>query len=268
MTKLLVPALLLVGCGGGRFAASDSQRHEDGGGAVETGASTLDQRSPKAAPREAGDSDGRATLPGKDGSGWATPGDVDGGSPDGTLGSGGASSSGGSSAGGASTGGVASSGGAASSGGSDGGASIKCLTDLSGVGTGDFRIAFTITTTFHGNVALLSQRIGCDQSSMLWSTSLNYNGHVQGSTADGMAGHWATTAEANSVVDGSPHQIVFARTSGKIWISRDGVIDSVLVDDSYPLDTLPPLRIGTNDCSDFLSAQTAGITISNVCISR
>lgn len=142
------------------------------------------------------------------------------------------------------------------------------MTDLSGVGTGDFRIAFTLTTTAHADVALLSQRVGCDQSSMLWGVSLNYNGQIAAATDDGLMTHWAATTEANSVADGAPHAIVFARTSGKIWISRDGVVDSIPVDDPYSLGALAPLRIGTDDCSNFWSAQRAGAVISDVCISE
>jgi hypothetical protein len=142
----------------------------------------------------------------------------------------------------------------------------ECVTDLSGVGAGDFRISFTLTTTAHADVALLSQRIGCDQSSVLWGVSLNYNGQIAAATSDGS--HWAATVGANSIADGKPHEIVFARTYGKIWISRDGAVDSIPVDDSYPLGALPPLRIGTDDCPNFWSAQRAGAILSNVCISR
>jgi formylglycine-generating enzyme required for sulfatase activity len=187
-----------------------------------------------------------------------------------TMSSGGASSGSGGSAG--SAGGSGGAGGSSGAGGAGGSSSSDaggaCVTDLAGVGTGDFRIAFTVTTTARMNVALLSQRIGCDQSSMLWGVTLNYNGQIAAATADGVAGHWAATTGANSVADGRPHAIVFVRTSGKIWISRDGVVDSIPVDDPYSLGALPPLRIGTDDgCLGFWSAQVAGAVISNVCIS-
>jgi hypothetical protein len=103
---------------------------------------------------------------------------------------------------------------------------------------------------------------------MLWGVSLNYNGQVAAATADGLPGHWTATTEANSVADGKPHAIMFERTSGKIWISRDGVVDSIPVDDPYSLGALATLRIGTDDCANFWSAQKAGALISDVCISR
>jgi len=151
-------ALLLFGCGSGFSVASYE------GGLVESDA-------------------GSSALPGAPDAAPLAP-------PDSRAGTGGASKGGGGGRVGLGSGGhaglldaAASSGGLVGSGGSvglvgadsglpDGGGGGACLTDLSGVGTGDFRISFTLTTTFHGNVALLSQRIGCDQSSMLWSTSL------------------------------------------------------------------------------------------------
>jgi len=143
-----------------------------------------------------------------------------------------------------------------------------CVTDLSGVGTGDFRVAFTLTTTSQVDVALLDQMSGCSQSSPAWSVSMSYTGQVAGGTGDGAVAHWVATTEANTVNDGKPHAIVFARTSGKIWISKDGTVDSIPVADPYSIGALPPLRIGTSDCTNFASASTAGVAIANVCISE
>lgn len=241
----LIAILLLTGCGGEQFS---------------------DQRVGVAAGGASSETDGGTTLVGYDAGGALNDSGAVGGTGGVLRDSGGVVDSGVSDSGVALE--DAGSGGAVTGTGGTGG---RCLTDLSGVGTGDFRVTFTLTTTAHVNVSLLSQRIGCDQSSMLWSVSLSYTGQIAAATDDGMAAHWAATIEANSVADGKLHTIVFARTSGKIWISRDGVVDSVPVDDPYLLGALAPLQIGTDACStsmggNFWSAQKAGAVISNVCI--
>lgn len=250
MKRLMLLGMLLCACGGSSFEGSGLVGAVDpiADGGVAAGGS-------------AGDFDGGTRSAG------GTPGAEAGGA----LATGGRLSSAGGAPG---TGGVSSAGGVPGSGGAtvaaggaDGGAPA-CLTDLSGVGTGDFRVEFAITTTTVADVALLAQELGCSQPSIVWSVSLNYNGRIAAGTGDGLAGHWVTTTGANSVADGKPHVIVFARTSGKIWISRDGAVDSIPVDDPYSLGAFPPLQIGTTDCPGFGSAQKSAVTISDVCVSE
>ena len=275
MKHLSVLLVLLCSCSGPPFSIRDLGFADGDAQAPPTGADGAQETGGRGGSGGAG---ARATIStgGSRASGGAASGGASatGGAPPGTGGrevsTGGVSAMGGTTATGGTTttGGTTATGGAA---GSDSGvadAGRKCVTDLSGVGTGDFRISFTLTTTTKADVALLSQRVGCDQSSMLWGVSLNYNGQVAAATADGLPGHWTATTEANSVADGKPHAIMFERTSGKIWISRDGVVDSIPVDDPYSLGALATLRIGTDDCANFWSAQKAGALISDVCISR
>jgi hypothetical protein len=143
---------------------------------------------------------------------------------------------------------------------------VHCVTDLSGIGTADFHIAFTLTTTYTGQmmVALANQRVGCDQTSVWWQVVLSSGGGIIFNTCDGM-GACATVEAGNSVNDGLPHRVVLARVAGAISYSRDGVIGSAVVPDAYSLGSFgAPLKIGTNGCGDTPLAGHG--TLTDLCV--
>lgn len=133
----------------------------------------------------------------------------------------------------------------------DSGSTAPCLTDLSGVGTADFRIAFTLTTTnVTQTLALASQRTGCDQSSVWWQAIVDSAGGIVFETCNGPGAHAGVEA-GNAINDGRPHRIVLARVAGAISYSYDGVIGSAVVPDAYSFGTFgAPLTIGTDTCGD------------------
>ena len=139
-----------------------------------------------------------------------------------------------------------------------------CVTDLSGVGTGDFSIAFTLTTTggMGQIIPLVNQRAGCDQTSVWWQAVISSGGGILFGTCDGTGACEGVTG--NAVNDGLPHRIVLDRVSGVIACSSDGVIGST-APDTYSFGAFgAPLRIGTDACGDTPLAGHG--TVTDLCI--
>jgi len=128
-----------------------------------------------------------------------------------------------------------------------------CLTDLSGVGTGDFGVAFTLTTTATTFSALVNQSATCQAScggsaSVEWDIFMTNTGSIQVETDDGVAADRVFQVGGGPVNDGHPHSVVVGRTSGKVWVQTDGA-RSPLVSDANSLGTLPPLVVGRDPCA-------------------
>jgi hypothetical protein len=147
-------------------------------------------------------------------------------------------------------------------------AGTTCLTDLSGVGTADFHIAFTLTTTAGSiDMALLNQRTGCDETTTWWDVSYipstSTTGGLAVATDDGT--HYVIAEQATGAVvdDGKPHHIVVARVGGQLGFSVDGLTAAGPIPNAYSFGAMPPLRVGTDDCAGF--APTIG-SITDVCI--
>jgi len=149
-------------------------------------------------------------------------------------------------------------------------AGTVCLTDLSNVGTGDFHIAFTLTTTAGSiDMALLNQRTGCDESSTWWDVnyipSTSTTGGMEVATDDGT--HYVVVEQATGALldDGKPHRIVVARAGGQLGFTVDGTQAGGPLADPYAFGAMPPLKIGTDDCPGFEG--TIG-TITDVCLTE
>lgn len=143
-----------------------------------------------------------------------------------------------------------------------------CVTDLSGVGAGSFQISFTIVTTASGRTySLINQRAGCDTSSAWWAVTLTPSGGIELATDDGSGASYVFVQSGAAVNDGLPHTVVAARMNGSIWLSRDGVVDSVMTPDVYSFGALPPLTLGSSGCSSETPLTGHG-TLENVCIVR
>ena len=145
-----------------------------------------------------------------------------------------------------------------------------CLSTLSGVGTGDFHISFTLTTTAGSiDMALVNQRTGCDNTSTWWDVSYipstSTHGALGAGSSDGTQASYVVLEQAAgaTVDDGNPHQIVVARTSGQLWFSIDGTRSAGPVADPYSFGPMPQLKVGTDDCAGF--GPTIG-SIENLCI--
>jgi len=163
--------------------------------------------------------------------------------------------------------------------GAEAGTPIECVTDLSGVGTGDFSIRFTLTTTEIGlTLALVSQRgdclcVGsgpyCPTPSTFWDIVLQ-RGTVIAITAADSAESYVSIDGGSSVADGRPHRIVVGRTSGTLWYEADGIRGPVSISNHYLFKTFPELSIGSDGCELAASPTTplAGHgTLTDLCLS-
>ena len=147
-------------------------------------------------------------------------------------------------------------------------ATSSCLSDLSSVGAADFHISFTLATDAGAvDMALLNQRMGCDETSTWWDVSYipstGTTGGLTAATDDGTHYVIAEQATGGAVDDGKPHRIVVARTSGQLGFSVDGVAAAGPAADPYSFGPMPPLQIGTDECPGF--GPTIG-SITNLCI--
>jgi Laminin G domain len=95
----------------------------------------------------------------------------------------------------------------------------NCKGDLSNVGTGNFNIQFTLTTTTT-NGAVLNQRGVCYTDEM-WDIRTTSNGDLQVETDDNSGTYTALVAPV-VVTDGNPHAIVVTRLNGTLLIMVDG----------------------------------------------
>lgn len=142
-----------------------------------------------------------------------------------------------------------------------------CALDLSGVGSRDFRISFTLTTSNGGaTLDLVNQRTGCDMTSTFWYVTLSPVGGIEFATDDGSATSYAVVEAGNSVNDGQPHAIEVGRTAGKIWYASDGTIHSALVPDAYTFAAFPALSVGASTCTGTTPLAGHG-TLTDLCVS-
>ena len=139
-----------------------------------------------------------------------------------------------------------------------------CLSTLSGVGTGDFHISFTLTTTANGYLGLVNQRAGCDYASAWWDVNFQ-NGAIGGATNSG-PNQSAAVGLSSAVNDGLPHRIVVARTGGELWYSIDSNRSTQMSADGFSIGALPPLAIGTDGCSSVYSPLEGHGTLTDLCI--
>jgi hypothetical protein len=164
---------------------------------------------------------------------------------------------------------------------------VVCGNDLSNVGTGDFTISLTLTTTAMnsagrvgtgpfshiGTTAVINQRSTCNPSAPFWDIRAGLP--PTGSPANAF---WIdietddTTADdstANMVVlnDGVPHIVVLTRISGTMRISVDGVAGTPVPSTSN-FGALPPLATGNDVCDGVDGTVPLVGTVTNVCISH
>jgi hypothetical protein len=143
-----------------------------------------------------------------------------------------------------------------------------CLTDLSDVGTGDFSIHFALTTNETGlTLALLNQRLGCDETSTFWDVSLSPTGGVTAATDDGIAADYVSVQAGNALNDGKLHLVDVMRRAGKIWIAADGAVVSPMTPNRYTFTTLSSLAIGTSACTGVTPVAGYAV-IADVCLTE
>jgi hypothetical protein len=138
--------------------------------------------------------------------------------------------------------------------------SSGCTTDLSFVGTADFRVALRAKTTQTGLVALVNQRSNCGPATFWWDLRIE-NGYLLVETES-----TGFSSSGNMVNDGTPHDILLQRTGGRVYIFVDG-IEHGSGADTTNVGQLGPLEIGTDPCVGSDGTQAFSGQISNLCLS-
>lgn len=139
-----------------------------------------------------------------------------------------------------------------------------CTDDLSNIGTADFTIAFSLSTSqTAANVAVLNQRSACTFS-MLWDVRVS-GGNLYVATDDN-SGDYNNLTSAAAVNDGSLHAIVVKRVSEVLSITVDGTA-SGSGPSTAAFGALPPLQQGTDVCEATDGTVALVGTLANVCIS-
>jgi hypothetical protein len=157
--------------------------------------------------------------------------------------------------------------------GDDGGvdAPRTCVSDLSGVGTGDFRVSFTIATIGApaSYMALLNQRTHCDDTKPGWDVWMTAAGDLGIEVFDGAAGSYDNvTHDGRAVNDGAPHHIAVSRSGGGtvLTVSVDGVARSYPGEPAMSLGALAPMNEGSDPTCTGVSPISG--QLSDVCVSR
>jgi hypothetical protein len=138
-----------------------------------------------------------------------------------------------------------------------------CKNDLSNIGTGDFTIAFTLTTSQSGIIAVANQRTVCNNG-MFWDVHLS-NGIVQAETDDNANHHGEADTTGTLVNDGQPHSILIQRRFGALTVAVDGAPRGA-ANSTSAFGQLAPLRIGSSPCVGHTGYYALVGTIHDVCV--
>jgi hypothetical protein len=156
-----------------------------------------------------------------------------------------------------------------------------CGDDLSNIGTGNFSISFTLTTTMTGESAILNQRSTCKGGNM-WDVRAYFpsgpvsdlpdsgeptfgtNTYGIGIETDDTV-NYATLVFPSVLNDGDPHLVNITRISGTLYISVDGA-PSVATTSLSSFAQLTPLAQGTDPCVGVDGTQSFVGTLANVCV--
>ncbi|HEV3188876.1 MAG TPA: laminin G domain-containing protein, partial [Polyangiaceae bacterium] len=141
-----------------------------------------------------------------------------------------------------------------------------CVGDLSNIGTRDFRISFSVTTSQGSQSALVNQRSTCSFG-MFWDIRLE-NGALFIETDDGQ-NYMQFTTSGRAVNDGQPHAVLVRRTSASVTAQIDGAAVGTGVSRAS-FGRLPAVVSGMDPCQvgpmkDNTVAFTG--TLTNLCVS-
>ncbi len=141
-----------------------------------------------------------------------------------------------------------------------------CTGDLSMVGTGEFEVKFTITTSTTASVAAIAQQRGICDHSYFWDARL-VNGMLHFEVDDNNA-HYIGCASPVALNDGLPHRVVVRRLADTLSIVVDcgGEMNCPSTTDLST--TLAPLGNQTNNpCIGSIDGTVAlDGTVSDVCV--
>jgi hypothetical protein len=151
----------------------------------------------------------------------------------------------------------------------DADAGPPCTGDLSGIGTADFQIAFTITVAGAPSAveAVLNQRGVCGAGNF-WDVRLGTDGKLSIETDTSTLGADYTTLVCTLPVgDGTAHDVVFARTAGTLTCRVDGAAAGS-ASSTASFATLAALATATDVCIGADGTVALGGTVTKVCVSH
>jgi hypothetical protein len=150
----------------------------------------------------------------------------------------------------------------------DAGAEASCPGDLSNVGTGDFHISCTVTTTQTPLLALANQRKTCFYGDM-WD--LRVEGGVPVIEIDDEAGlpdYTILWAFGSRIDDGRAHDLLVERVSGVLSVNVDGVRTASTAAPAASFGPLPPLVVASDICIGVDGTIVPATPPANLCVGK
>jgi hypothetical protein len=155
----------------------------------------------------------------------------------------------------------------ASPGETDAGLDASCTGDLSNIGTGDFHISCTVTSTQTPIVALANQRSTCFYSDM-WDLRMEAGVPVIELDDDAGLPHYTRLwSVGHPIDDGHPHALLVERVSGILSINVDGIRTASTAAPAS-LGSLPPLIVGNDICVGVDGTVLLTSALANLCIGK
>jgi hypothetical protein len=144
-------------------------------------------------------------------------------------------------------------------------AQLAAPADLSGIGTGDFQLGFTIRTTARVPAAIINQRARCEHGTF-WDVRMAPTGELGIETDGGgytvlIAG--ATNGGAIPVNDGEPHAVLITRTKGTLHLEIDQHVAGT-APSAADFGILAPLALLHDVCDGVDGTEAIQGTIENV----
>jgi hypothetical protein len=146
-----------------------------------------------------------------------------------------------------------------------------CTQDLSNIGAGDFRIAFTVQTTATVGSAVINQRGNC-AAGIYWDIRMQASGPLTVETDNNTLrpGGYTNLPGTIPVNDGIAHAVVVTRTSTMLAIRVDGVLDptDAGASSTATFDTTlgRSLTIGVDVCDGVDGTTALDGTVTDVCV--
>jgi hypothetical protein len=147
--------------------------------------------------------------------------------------------------------------------GADTSAAGSCRSDLSNIGTADFHISLSVTTTQSGWVAVANQRAYCIPSTF-WD--IRIDGGFLFVEADDVKNYAAVESPGPRVDDGKTHNVLMVRSSGRLAVYVDDAGSSPTTPSTAWFGALPPLAIGTDVCSPSDGTMQLIGAVTNLCL--
>lgn len=141
----------------------------------------------------------------------------------------------------------------------------ECSGDLSGVGKGDFSIAFTLTTSVTQHSAVISQRAECMRS-MFWDIRLGTTTDISSLSIElDDDTNYVDLIAPVTLNDGTPHEVRICRKAGHVYAFSDGTLIGDTPNETS-LVSLPPLATKTTTCTSTDGTAPLVGSVTDVCV--